>query len=76
MVRLEGLHLTNDIVVYILGLATVWGSLLWRVAALEKKMDIHNNAVLRLVAVERDMSSVKRRIDEVEGVLPRAVKGD
>ena len=68
------LQLTGDIVVYLLGLAAVWGTLLWRVAALEKKMDKHNNAVERLAAVEQDAKSLKRRIGELEDALPRAAK--
>ena len=71
---MEGFQLTNDIVVYLLGLAAVWGTLLWRVAALEKKMDKHNNAVERLAVVEQDVKSIKRRVGEIEEVLPRTAK--
>lgn len=68
------LRLTGDIVVYLLGLAAVWGTLLWRVAALEKKMDKHNNAVERLTAVEQNTKALQRRIDELEEALPRTAK--
>lgn len=71
---MEGFQLTNDIVVYLLGLSAVWGTLLWRVAALEKKMDKHNSAVERLAVLEQDVKSIKRRVDEIEGVLPRTAK--
>lgn len=71
---MEGFQLTNDIVVYLLGLSAVWGTLLWRVAALEKKMDRHNNAVERLAVVEQDVKSIKRRVGEIEEVLPRTAK--
>ncbi|EHL65470.1 hypothetical protein [Cloacibacillus evryensis] len=71
---MEGFQLTNDIVVYLLGLSAVWGTLLWRVAALEKKMDKHNNAVERLAVVEQDVKSIKRRVGEIEEVLPRTAK--
>lgn len=73
---MSGLQLTNDIVVYLLGLAGVWSTLLWRVSALEKKMDKHNNALERLAVVEQDIKSIKRRVDEIEGTLPRAVKDE
>ena len=73
---MAGLQLTNDIVIYLLGLAGVWGTLLWRVSALEKKMDKHNTAVERLAVVEQDIKSIKRRVDEIEGTLPRAVKDE
>lgn len=71
---MEGFQLTNDIVVYLLGLSAVWGTLLWRVAALEKKMDRHNNAVERLAVVEQDVKSIKRRVGEIEEVMPRTAK--
>ena len=71
---MEGFQLTNDLVVYLLGLSAVWGTLLWRVAALEKKMDKHNNAVERLAVVEQDVKSIKRRVGEIEEVLPRTAK--
>lgn len=71
---MEGFQLTNDIVVYLLGLSAVWGTLLWRVAALEKKMDKHNNAVERLAVVEQDVKSIKRRVGEIEEVMPRTAK--
>ncbi len=71
---MEGFQLTNDVVIYLLGLAAVWGTLLWRVAALEKKMDKHNNAVERLAVVEQDVKSIKRRVGEIEEVLPRTAK--
>lgn len=56
---MDGLNFSGDLVVYLLGLAAVWGSLLQRVNALEKKMDKHNNLVERMVAVET-------RLDKVE----------
>lgn len=48
---MSGLTFTGDLVVYLLGLAVVWGSLLQRMNVLEKKMDKHNNLVERMVAV-------------------------
>lgn len=56
---MSGLSFSGDLVVYLLGLAAVWGSLLQRVNALEKKMDKHNNLVERMVAVET-------RLDKLE----------
>ena len=56
---MDGLNFSGDLVVYLLGLAAVWGSLLQRVNALEKKMDKHNNLVERMVAVET-------RLDKLE----------
>lgn len=56
---MSGLTFTGDLVVYLLGLAVVWGSLLQRVNVLEKKMDKHNNLVERMVAVET-------RLDKLE----------
>ena len=56
---MDGLNFSGDLVLYLLGLAAVWGSLLQRVNALEKKMDKHNNLVERMVAVET-------RLDKLE----------
>lgn len=56
---MSGLSFSGDLVVYLLGLAAVWGSLLQRVNVLEKKMDKHNNLVERMVAVET-------RLDKLE----------
>lgn len=58
---MDGLNFSGDLVFYLLGLAAVWGSLLQRVNALEKKMDKHNNLVERMVAVET-------RLDKLEDV--------
>ena len=49
---MSGLTFTGDTVLYLLGLAVVWGSLLWRVGELEKKVDKHNNLVERMYHVE------------------------
>lgn len=56
---MDGLNFSGDLVVYLLGLAAVWGSLLQRVNVLEKKMDKHNNLVERMVAVETRLDSIE-----------------
>lgn len=56
---MDGLNFSGDLVVYLLGLAAVWGSLLQRVNALEKKMDKHNNLVERMVAVETRLDKLR-----------------
>lgn len=56
---MEGLNISADIVLYLLGLAVVWGSLLQRVNVLEKKMDKHNNLVERMVAVETRLNNME-----------------
>ena len=56
---MDGLNFSGDLVVYLLGLAAVWGSLLQRVNVLEKKMDKHNNLVERMVAVETRLDSLE-----------------
>lgn len=45
---MSGLTFSGDVVVYLLGLAATWGAVMWRIAALEKKVDKHNNLVERL----------------------------
>ena len=56
---MEGLVLSADIVLYLLGLAAMWGSLIWRVGALEKKVDKHNNLVERMTALETRVENIK-----------------
>ena len=56
---MDGLNFSGDLVVYLLGLAVVWGSLLQRVNVLEKKMDKHNNLVERMVAVETRLDNME-----------------
>ena len=58
---MSGLSFSGDLVVYLLGLAAVWGSLLQRVNALEKKMDKHNNLVERMVAVETRLNNLEEQ---------------
>ncbi|MBR5430584.1 MAG: hypothetical protein IK116_08695 [Firmicutes bacterium] len=56
---MEALTFSGDILVYLLGLAAVWGSLIWRVGALEKKVDKHNNLVERMAALEIRVDGLK-----------------
>ena len=51
-----------NIVIYLLGLAAMWGSLIWRVGALEKKVDKHNNLVERMTAMETRMEAWKTEV--------------
>ena len=37
----------------------------YRLEQLEKKVELHNNAVLRLTAVERDLKTVYRLVDDI-----------
>lgn len=60
-----------NIVVYLLGLAATWGSLNWRLAELEKKMDKHNNLVERMTIAEGEIDRSKGRIKELEALHPR-----
>ena len=68
---MSGLTFTGDMVVYLLGLAVVWGSLLWRVGELEKKVDKHNNLVERMYKVEESTKRNEGRIKELEALHPR-----
>lgn len=45
--------LSIDIVIYLLGLAAMWGSLQQRITSLEKKVEKHNNVVERVAVVEK-----------------------
>ena len=52
--------------VYLVGLAATWGALMWRIAALEKKMDKHNCLIERMAVAERDIREAKRRLEQLE----------
>lgn len=68
---MSGLTFSGDIVVYLLGLAATWGAIMWRIGALEKKVDKHNNLVERMQAAEGDINRCKGRIKELEQLHPR-----
>ena len=68
---MSGLQFSGDVVLYLLGLAVVWGSLLWRVGELEKKVDKHNNLVERMFKVEEVTKRCEGRIKELEALHPR-----
>ena len=38
----------------------------WRIDALERKMDKHNNVVERLSVAERDLKTAHKRVDAIE----------
>ena len=61
-----GLEFSGDIVVYLIGLAATWGAAIWRITALEKKMDKHNCLIERMAVAERDIKSAHRRLDELQ----------
>jgi len=63
-----------DTVIYLLGLAFTWGSMMARLKALEKKMDMHNNAIGRITNTEKRLDVhdekfkvVNHRLDDLEG---------
>ena len=66
-----GLQVSGDIVIYLISIAATWGAAMWRIGALEKKMEKHNSFMERMAGAERDIKSCCRRLDEIEDVLPR-----
>lgn len=60
-----------NIVIYLLGLAAIWGAINARLTELEKKMDKHNNLVERMTTAEGDIDRCKGRIKELEQLHPR-----
>lgn len=55
-----------QILAYIAGVASMWGSLQARLKSLEAKMDKHNNLVERLARNEESTKSAHKRIDILE----------
>ncbi len=54
------MEFSQDLVIYLLGLAAMWGSTMNRIKNLEKKMDKHNNLIERMAVAEQ-------RLDTLEG---------
>jgi hypothetical protein len=67
-----GMQFSGDIVVYLVGLAATWGAAMWRIGALEKKMDKHNCLMERMGVAENSIKVAHHRLDDLEDVLPRA----
>ena len=68
---MSGLTFSGDIVVYLLGLAATWGAIMWRIGALERKVDKHNHLVERMYKVEEQAERCEGRIKELEALHPR-----
>lgn len=68
---MSGLTFSGDVVVYLLGLAATWGAVMWRITALEKKVDRHNSLVERMYVVEQQSERNEGRIKELEALHPR-----
>jgi len=65
-----------DVVVYILGLATMWGSITQQVRTLEKKVEKHNNLVERIYKMETTVQDQGRDIDRCFEKIRSIFAGD
>lgn len=63
-----GYSLSGDVIIYLIGLAATWGAAMWRIGALEKKMDKHNCLMERMAVAERDIKACHRRLSDMERV--------
>jgi len=63
------MELTQDLVIYLLGLAAMAGTILARLSSLEKKVDKHNGLVERMYKVEEREKSNTHRLDRIEGKI-------
>jgi len=59
-------NISTDIIIYLVSLAASWGGVMARIKTLEKKMELHNNAVLRLAATEERSKTTEKRITSLE----------
>jgi hypothetical protein len=53
-----------QILVYTVSIGTFAGSILTKIAYLDKKMEKHNQLIERMACVERDIAAAHRRMDE------------
>lgn len=65
------LQVSGDMLVYLLGLAATWGTMMWRLSALEKKVDKHNQLVERMAVLENKADALHERVDIIERAHPR-----
>jgi hypothetical protein len=56
-----------QIIMYIITAAFTAGTILYRIKALEKKVEKHNGLVERMVVVEQSAKSAHHRLDGLEG---------
>ena len=56
------MELTQDLVIYLLGLAAMAGTILARLSSLEKKVDKHNNLVERTYELEEQAAIHEEKI--------------
>lgn len=60
------MELSQDIVIYLLGLAATSGTILARISALEKKVEKHNSLIERVYKLEKDAEFANDRIEKLE----------
>ena len=68
---MDGITFDANLVIYLLGLAATWGATMFRIKALEDKVDKHNNMVERMYRVEEQANRCEGRIKELEQLHPR-----
>ena len=59
-------NISTDVIIYLVSLAASWGGVMARIKALEKKIELHNNAMLRLAATEQRSKTNEKRITTLE----------
>lgn len=59
---MESLTFSGDIVLYLLGLAATWGAVMWRISALEKKVEKHNQVLERQYISENKIGVLEEQI--------------
>ena len=61
------MNLDMNIGIYLLGLASTWGAVMWRISALEKKVDKHNSMVERTYKLEGQVKELQHEICDMKG---------
>lgn len=61
-----GLALTQDLIIYILGLAALGGAVIWRIGALERKVEKHNSMIERTYKLEGEVKQINDRLSSLE----------
>ena len=61
------MNLDVNIVIYLLGLASTWGAVMWRISALEKKVDKHNSMVELSYKLEAKVKELPDGVYDMKG---------
>lgn len=61
-----------SVLIYLLGLAVVWGTMITEINSLKKSSEKHNNVIERVYIAEASGNAAHKRLDEIRDEVVRA----